>query len=131
MSFVVDASVLVAAVADAGPFGTWAIGILSDSEPIAPHLAPVEAVNILRSLERARKLTSAEAEAALTDLMSLDLVLVPFEPFYPRVWELHRNVSAYDAWYVAVAEAFDLPLATLDRALSRATGVSCQFTMPA
>lgn len=57
-------------------------------------------------------------------------MLVPFEPFAERVWELRRNVTSYDAWYVAVAEAFRLPLATLDRRLSRASGPSCRFRLP-
>jgi predicted nucleic acid-binding protein len=56
---------------------------------------------------------------------------VPFAPFAERVWELRRNITSYDAWYVAVAEAFDLPLATLDRRLSRASEPSCRFLTPA
>jgi predicted nucleic acid-binding protein len=39
-------------------------------------------------------------------------------------------VTSYDAWYVAVAEALGLPLATLDARLSRAKGVSCKFLIP-
>ena len=54
-----------------------------------------------------------EATAAHKDLLALDILLVPFEPFGDRVSELCRTVTSYDAWYVAVAEAFDLPLATV------------------
>jgi predicted nucleic acid-binding protein len=75
-------------------------------------------------------LTELEATAAAQDLLSLAIVLLPFEPFAERVWRLRRNVTSYDAWYVAVAEAFDAPLATLDRRLRRATGVSCRFLIP-
>ena len=96
----------------------------------APALAPVEATNILRRLEGARVLTRLEATAAFEDVLSLDLELVPFEPFAERVWELRRTVTSYDAWYVAVAEALKLPLATLDRRLSRAAGPSCRFLLP-
>jgi predicted nucleic acid-binding protein len=130
VSTVVDASVLVAATTDAGPEGTWAEDILAEGEIVAPHLVLVEATNILRRLERSKQLTLLEASAAQRDLVSIDMLLVPFEPFAERVWELRRNVSSYDAWYVAVAEAFNLPLATLDRRLSRASGPACRFLVP-
>lgn len=58
------------------------------------------------------------------------LLRVPFAPFAERVWELRANVTSYDAWYVAVAEQFDLPLATLDRRLARSAGPRCRFLLP-
>lgn len=130
MSVVVDASVLVAALTDSGKTGDWAIRLLSEDPPVAPDLALVEASNILRRLERARLLSRDEALAAHGDLLQLDLVLMPFEPFAARIWELRRNVSAYDAWYVAIAEDLDLGLATLDRRLARAAQVRCSFLVP-
>ncbi len=130
MSVVVDASVLVAATTDAGPEGVWAEQRLAEGEVVAPHLVLVEATNILRRLEVSKHLTLLEATAAQRDVLSLDILLVPFVPFAERIWELRRNITSYDAWYVAVAEAFDLPLATLDRRLSRASGPSCRFVVP-
>ena len=130
MSVVVDSSVLVAALADAGPNGVWAEEVLSRGSLHAPELARVEATNILRRLELAKQLTTAEANAAHEDLMQLDLELFSFEPFAERIWELRHTVTSYDAWYVAVAEALRLPLATLDGRLSRAKGVACKFLTP-
>ena len=130
MSVVVDASVLVAATTDSGPEGVWAEEILSRGGIVAPHLVLVEATNILRRLERSREVSPLEAAAARRDLVRLAIDLLPFEPFADRVWELRRNVTSYDAWYVAIAEAFDLPLATLDRRLARATGPACRFLTP-
>ena len=130
MSVVVDSSVLVAALADAGPNGIWAEEVLSRGPLHAPELARVEATNILRRLELAKQLTTAEASAAHEDLMQLDLELFSFEPFAERIWELRYTVTSYDAWYVAVAEALGLPLATLDRRLSRAKGAACKFLTP-
>jgi len=127
MSVVVDASLLVAAATDSGPDGVWAEEILSEGELVAPHLVLVEATNILRRLERARELSPRDAAAAQRDLMRLAIDLLPFEPFAERAWELRRNVTSYDAWYVAIAEAFDLPYATLDYRLARASGPSCRF----
>ena len=130
MSTVVDASVLVSATTDMGAEGTWSERLLAAEEVVAPHLVLVEATNILRRLEITRELSRLEATAAQRDLLALDILLVPFEPFAERVWELRRNVTSYDAWYVAVAEAFDLPLATLDRRLSRASCPTCRFLLP-
>ena len=130
MSIVVDSSVLVAALIDTGPHGTWAEKVLAGGSLYAPELARVEATNVLRRLERAKLITTPEANAAQDDLMELDLDLHPFEPFADRIWELRHNVTSYDAWYVALAEALKLPLATLDEPLSKSIGVTCEFLMP-
>jgi predicted nucleic acid-binding protein len=130
VSLVVDSSVLVAALVDAGPIGTWAEGVVARGSLHAPELARVEATNILRRLELARQLTTPEANAAHEDLMQLDIELLSFDPFADRVWQLRHSVTSYDAWYVAVAEALRLPLATLDGRLSRARGVACTFLTP-
>jgi predicted nucleic acid-binding protein len=71
-----------------------------------------------RRLERAKLNTTPEANAAQDDLMQLDIQLFPFEPFAGRIWELRHNVTSYEAWYVAIAEALDVPLATLHGPLS-------------
>jgi len=122
--------VLVAALADTGPNGVWAEEVLSRGSLHAPELARVEATNILRRLELAKQLTTSEANAGQEDLMQLDLELFSFEQFADRIWELRHTVTSYDAWYVAVAEALRLPLATLDGRLSRAKGVACKFLTP-
>lgn len=130
MSAVVDASLLVAALVDSGPEGAWAEGVVADIPLYAPELVSVEATNILRRLERAKQITSAEANAAHEDLLQLDLELFPFQPFAQRIWELRYNVTSYDAWYVALAESVSLPLATLDKKLAKAKGVACEFLTP-
>jgi predicted nucleic acid-binding protein len=130
VSIVVDASVLVAATTDDGAEGRWAEQMIAAGPLVSPHFVLVEATNILRRLETAGRLTRGEATAAQKDLVALEIVLVPFAPFAERVWGLRRNLTSYDAWYVAVAEAFDAPLATLDRALGRSTGPTCRFRVP-
>ena len=130
MSAVIDASVLVAALTDNGPEGAWAEEVLAEGNLVAPHFALVEATNILRRLELAGRLSRLEAGAAAQDLLRLDLALLPFAPFAERVWELRANITSYDAWYVAVAEEIDMPLATLDRALTAAPGPRCRFLAP-
>ena len=126
----VDASVLVAALVDAGPDGAWAAAVLAAGSLHAPELAYAEATNILRRLERAKLITTPDANGARDDLMQLDIELFTFEPFADRIWELRHNVTSYDAWYVALAEALRLPLATLDDPLSKSKGPACEFLTP-
>jgi predicted nucleic acid-binding protein len=130
LSAVIDASVLVAALVDSGARGEWSEAILADGSLHAPELARVEATNILRRLERAKQISTAEADGAYDDLMQLNLELYSFDPFGERVWELRHAVTCYDAWYVAVAESLGLPLATLDERLARASGPTCEFLTP-
>jgi predicted nucleic acid-binding protein len=130
LSVVVDSSVLVAALLDSGPHGAWAEKVLARGSLCTPQLARVEATNIFRRLERAKLVTTPEANAAQDDLMLLEMELFSFEPFAERIWELRHNMTSYDAWYVALAEALKLPLATLDEPLSRSKKVTCEFLTP-
>jgi predicted nucleic acid-binding protein len=131
LSIVIDSSVLVAALVDSGPHGDWAEEVLAGGFLQAPELIRAEATNIFRRLERAKLITTPEANAAHDDLMQLNIELFPFESFAGRIWELRHNVTSYDAWYVAIAEALKLPLATLDGRLAKSPGVGCEFLTPA
>lgn len=130
MSVVIDSSVLVAVLVDSGPPGNWAEDVLASGSLHAPELVRAEATNVLRRLERAKHISTAEANAAHDDLMRLDLELFPFDPFAERVWELRHAMTSYDAWYVAVAEALHLPLATLDEKLAKASRANCDVMTP-
>ena len=130
MTIVTDASVLVAALVDSGREGQWAESVAAEGSLAAPELVLAEASNILRRLERSADISRLEANSAQGDLLRLDLDLFPFAPFADRVWALRNNLTAYDAWYVALAEAFGCPLVTLDRKLSRAGGPTCEIIVP-
>lgn len=130
MSVIVDSSLIVAALVDTGPDGAWAEEVIGDQVLYAPELVRVEATNVLRRLERAEQITTAEANGAQEDLTQLEIELFPFEPFSDRIWALRHTVTSYDAWYVAVAEELRYPLATLDRRLARTVGPKCKFLTP-
>jgi predicted nucleic acid-binding protein len=127
---VLDASAAVALLVDAGPDGTWAEQVLAGEQLLAPHLMLVEAANILRRAAARGEISADAAALAHADLLALRVDLFPYEPFAPRVWELRENITAYDAWYVALAEALGAKLATLDGALCRAPGPRCGFLTP-
>ncbi len=127
MTLVVDASFVVAALIDAGPDGAWADSLLGVEPLAAPHLMPVEAANILRRAALHGAISADAASLAHADLLRLRATLFPYEPFAERAWELRDAVTAYDGWYVALAEVLDAPLATLDARLARAPGPRCTF----
>ena len=130
MTLVVDASIVVAALIDPGPVGTWAESLLVSGPLAAPHLMPAEAANVLRRSALAGDISPDVASLAHADLISLRLEHFPYLPFASRVWELRSNVTTYDAWYVALAESLGASLATLDIKLSRAGGTRCEFELP-
>lgn len=78
----------------------------------------------------AETISSDIAGMAHADLLDLTVELFPYALFADRVWDLRQNVTAYDAWHVALAEHLDAPLATLDRKLAHATGPRCTFVTP-
>jgi predicted nucleic acid-binding protein len=130
LSVVVDSSVVIAALVDTGDKGTWAEKILEQGDLYAPELLLAESANVLRRLERGKGITEQAANAAFEELMELNVELHEFEPLSERVWELRHNVTSYDGWYVALAEALNLPLATLDQRLAKAEGPKCRFLTP-
>lgn len=96
----------------------------------APHLMPVEVANVLRRSALAGDISAAVASLAHDDLVSPRVELFPYSSCASRVWELRSTVTAYDAWYVAVADIVGANLATLDVRLSRARRSRCQFVVP-
>ena len=129
-SVVIDASLLVAAVLNAGPNDRWARGIIASKHLIAPQLAPIEAAHVLRRAEMANEISSLQATGGYRRIVGFPIDLLPFGPYAERIWELRSNLTPYDAWYVACAEALAVPLATLDARLSRAPGPRCRFLLP-
>jgi predicted nucleic acid-binding protein len=88
----------------------------------APHLVDVEVVQVLRRLVRTGEVSSIRAGEAIADLTDLDLHRHDHLDLLGRAWKLRDNLSAYDAVYVALAEAIDAPIITCDVALAKAPG---------
>ncbi|MCU1484115.1 MAG: putative nucleic acid-binding protein contains domain [Actinomycetia bacterium] len=126
---VVDASVVVTAVAAVGPDGTLARHRLTGEHLHAPHLLDLEVASALRQLVGRRAIKAAAAATALDELTRLPLRRVPHVRLLPRCWELRHNLSTYDACYVALAEALRLPLLTADQRLARAPGIRCDVEL--
>lgn len=93
-----------------------------DDELHAPHLLDVEIAQGLRRLVRSGEVSSGRAKEAIADLADLDLHRHAHIDFLDRAWKLRDNISAYDAMYVALAEAIAAPIVTCDSPLAKAPG---------
>lgn len=122
---VVDASIVVTALADDGPDGDRVRGRLRGERLVAPHLVDVEVVSAWRRLAAAGDLDERRVALAMEDLDSLRLDRIPHRPLMDRCWELRGNLTVYDATYVALAEAMQVPLLTADAKLAAAPGLRC------
>lgn len=123
---VIDASVLANVLADDGPDGNAARGVVRDAgELMAPDLVDVETVSVLRKRWFAKDLTVGRFRTAIDDLEGLAIVRYPTLALMRRAFELRANVTAYDAAYVALAEGLACPLVTADERLTDAPGPEC------
>ena len=95
-----------------------------DYEPLhAPELIEPETLNALRKLALRGTVTTRRATEAVADLANLRLVRYPHEPLRARMWELRDRLTAYDAAYVALAQALGgARLMTADRGQATAAG---------
>ena len=88
-----------------------------------PHLFEIEVLHALRSLTLRGTVSSERARLALDRLRDTRFVRYPHTALTERIWELRENLTAYDAAYIALAEALDAPLVTTDARLARASGI--------
>jgi len=96
--------------------------LVADEALCAPHLLDVEVAQVLRRFAAQGEMTAERGSEALVDLADLPLTRYPHGPLLERVWDLRHSVSAYDAVYLALAEALDAPLVSSDGRLARAHG---------
>jgi predicted nucleic acid-binding protein len=120
---VVDASALLEFLLQTPLGARVEARLLRDEEELhAPHLVDVEVAQGLRRLVRTGEVSADRAAGAIADLADLDLHRHAHLDLLARAWRLRENLTAYDAVYVALAEALDAPLVTCDTPLARAPG---------
>jgi predicted nucleic acid-binding protein len=115
---VVDASAMVEALV--GRDLDVAVLDLLEGDIAAPHLLDVEVMSALRGLELGGKLKTQAAERARRDHFAFDITRHEMLPLAERVWRLRHQFTSYDACYLALAEALEVPLLTCDSKLDTA-----------
>ena len=119
---VVDTSAVVAVLVGRPPDRRLTDRLGADGDLHVPHLLDVELLHALRRLVRTGQLSEERAADARADFAELAVVRYGQQPLADRAWELRDNLTAYDATFVALAEALAVPLVTCDARLARAPG---------
>ena len=126
---VLDASAAVDFLVERAEPGTWVVERLAEVDSVhAPHLIDIEVAAALRKLVALGEITEDLGAQALTDLAEMRMARYPALALLDRIWELKNSLSAYDAAYVALAEALEIPLVTTDQRLARAGGHGAEVT---
>lgn len=124
---VVDASVAVLGLVNDGD----ARAQLATEALAAPHLVDSEVAHALRAQVLRGDIAAIDGERALDRWAHLGVERLGVVGLLPRVWELRNNLTAYDATYVAIAEALGCSLVTADRRMANAAGPRCPITVVA
>ena len=126
---VTDAGVWVRALVDEAPGDPIRTRLVTEVTVAAPALIDLEFTNVLRGLLAKRSIALADAELALAEFLQAPIQRFPHVPLVPRVWQLRENLTAYDAAYVALAEALGTDLLTVDRGIGGAPGIRCRVVV--
>jgi len=116
---VVDASAMVEVLLNTPAGALIADRLSAPRETLhVPHLLDLEVAQVLRRYARSGEMAPERGRQALDDLDAFPLLRYPHDLLLPRIWELRANLTAYDAAYVALAEALAAPLVTRDTGLA-------------
>lgn len=127
---IVDASCLNEVISE-GPLADAVRGVLEEFEEMGtPELIDVEVLGLIRRDTTLGLLHESRAAIAVAELNDWCGERFTHRPFSERAWAPRENVRTWDAYYVALAEALDAPMVTLDRRLERADGPECEFIIP-
>ena len=124
---VVDASCLYEVVADTPHAEVVRGRLAADPEHAAPHLIDAEVLGVIRRHHMTGALDATASAQAVDDLADWPGVRYGHRALLARAWDLRATVRSWDALYVALAEALDATLITIDARLAAASGPSCRI----
>ena len=120
--YVIDASIAVEYLLRT-PLGLTVTEMMETASLVAPELLDPEVLSVLRRAVLTRRLESERAQMVVEDLIAWPVDRISHRDLGLLAWQYRRNLSAYDAFYVAVARAYGLPLLTAGGRLARASGL--------
>ncbi len=120
--YVVDASVAVEYLLRT-PLGLAVANIIESASLVTPELMDAEVLSVVRRAVLRGHLEESRARMVVDDLCHWPVDRISHQTLVPLAWQYHRKISAYDAFYVAAAQAHGLPLVTADGRLARASGL--------
>lgn len=126
---VVDTSAVLSALLARAPVHGLAERLAADGDLHVPHLLDVELLHALRRLVGTATISLERATDARSDFYDLALTRYPHHELADRIWQLRHNLTAYDATFVALAEALDAPLVTCDARLASASAHSARVDL--
>ncbi|MDQ2696159.1 MAG: type II toxin-antitoxin system VapC family toxin [Pseudomonadota bacterium] len=122
---VVDASVVLEVLLRTADAEAIEARLFAPGETLhAPHLLDLEIAQVLRRYCRSGEISPARGTEALADLAAMPIDRYPHTLFIPRIWGLRNAMTAYDAAYIALAEALGASMVTRDARLAKAGGHS-------
>jgi predicted nucleic acid-binding protein len=125
---VIDCSAMVELLAAKTQTGDAIAGRVTAAQTLyAPYVLDGEVISALLGLRRGQKISEREADAALSSYRAFPVQRQDVLPLWPRLKSLHANLSAYDAQYVALAEALNIPLITADARIQRSGVARCKI----
>jgi predicted nucleic acid-binding protein len=120
---VVDASVVLEALLHTPSATIVAQRLFAPGETLhAPHLIDLEVAQVLRRYAASSQIAPDRGRNALSNFTDFPIRRYPHGILLPRIWSLRHNLTPYDAAYVALAEALNVPLLTRDERLANAAG---------
>ena len=129
---ILDASAALDVLLRIEPEAEWVTDRIAKGDAlVAPHLIETEVVSGLRRRTLRGELTPRRGQRALRDFLALRIQKYPTSMLLERMYQLRDVLSAYDAAYVALAEALDVPLVTTDGRLARSSGHAARILCPA
>ncbi len=123
--YAIDASV-AAEILLKTPLGQRLTELVEGASLAAPELLDAEVLSVLRKAVLGGRLEESRARMAVDDLAQWDVDRIRLRDLAQLAWQHYQNVSAYDAFYVAVARVHGVPLLTVDGRLTRAPGLGIE-----
>lgn len=124
---IVDASCLYEVITATPRSEAIRARLAADQDQAAPHVIDVEILSVVRRHQIAGRLDATAAAQAIDDLRDWPGERFGHRGLIRRAWELRHDVRSWDAFYVALAEALDGTLLTVDHRLARAAGPRCRI----